>query len=109
MTSIVSELDAAIAAVDRATEGVESVDLAPLAASITQYKEVLDPSVSRGIADAHGSELLQQTDRGLEHAARGGDVLAEKHHVRIACHLLGDATGHRISISQFRHAQPPSA
>ena len=55
------------------------------------------------------AELLVEPDRGLEHAARLGDVLAEEDHVGIARHLLRDAARHRIAIGQFRHAKPPSA
>ena len=54
-------------------------------------------------------ELLVQPDRGLEHAAGLGHVLAEEDHVRVARHLLGDAARDRVAIGQFRHAKPPSA
>jgi len=37
------------------------------------------------------------------------DVLADKHHVLVARHLLGDAAGDRLAIGQFRHSHPPSA
>jgi hypothetical protein len=45
----------------------------------------------------------------LKYPAGLADVLAEKHHVGIARHLLGDAAGHRFAVRQFRHAKPPSA
>ena len=38
-----------------------------------------------------------------------GEDVAKKHDVGIARHLLGDAARHGVAISQFRHAQPPSA
>ena len=57
----------------------------------------------RRVAHAQRTELLVQPDRRLEHAAGLGDVLAEKHHVRIARHFLRDAAGDRIAIGQFRH------
>ena len=63
----------------------------------------------RTVAHALGPELLVEADRGLEHAAGLGHVLAEEDHVGIARHLLGDAACHRVAIGQFRHAKPPSA
>ena len=63
----------------------------------------------RAIAHALRAELLVQPDRGLEHAAGLGHVLAEEDHVGIARHLLRDAAGDRVAIGQFRHAKPPSA
>ena len=63
----------------------------------------------RRVAHALRPEPLQQTDGRLEHAAGGGDVLAEEHHAIVACHLLGDAGGNRLAVGQFRHDAPPSA
>jgi hypothetical protein len=63
----------------------------------------------RGVAHPQRPELFQEADRGLEHAACRGDILAEEHHVGIARHLLRDAARHRVAVRQFRHAQPPSA
>ncbi len=63
----------------------------------------------RAILHAPLAELLEQPDGRLEHAAGLADVLAEEDHVGIARHLLRDATRHGFTISQFRHAQPPSA
>src|SRR4029077_15062263 len=54
-------------------------------------------------------ELLEQPHRGLEHAARGGGVLAEQHDALVAPHFLRDARGDRVAIAQLRHALPPSA
>ncbi len=54
-------------------------------------------------------ELFEQSDRGLEHATRGGRVLAEEHHALIAPHFLRDARGDRVPVAQLRHALPPSA
>ena len=61
------------------------------------------------VAHALFPELLIEPDRGLEHAARLAHVLAEKDHVGVARHFLGDATGNGIAVGQFRHAKPPSA
>jgi hypothetical protein len=63
----------------------------------------------RGVPDALGPELVDQADRGLEHATGCGDVLAQHHQGRVASHLLGDAVGHGVPVAQFRHAEPPSA
>jgi hypothetical protein len=60
------------------------------------------------VADATRSKLLQKADGRLKDAPSRGDVLAEKYNVGIPFHFLGDPARHRIAISQFRHAQPPS-
>ena len=61
------------------------------------------------IAHTQRAELVEQSNGGLEYPAGLGNVLAEKHNVRVARHLLLDAAGDCIAIGQFRHAQPPSA
>ena len=63
----------------------------------------------RRVAHAPSPELLVEPDRGLEHAAGLGDVLAEEDHVGIARHFLRDAACDGVAIGQFRHAKPPSA
>jgi hypothetical protein len=59
---------------------------------------------NRRVAHPLRTELLVEPDRGLEHAAGLGHVLAEEHDVRIALHLLGDAADDGVAIGQFRHA-----
>ena len=56
-----------------------------------------------------GTELVEQADRGLEHPAGAGDVLADEDHAVVAAHLLGDAARDGVAIGQLRHDQPPSA
>src|SRR5262249_44722540 len=63
----------------------------------------------RRVLDALRAEFLEQAHRGLEHAARGGGVLAEQHDALVALHLLRDAGGDGVAIAQLRHALPPSA
>ncbi len=55
------------------------------------------------------AEPLLQSDRGLEHAARGADVLADEVDGRVAFHLLRDPAADCLPQRQFRHDEPPSA
>src|SRR5262249_54884102 len=57
----------------------------------------------RGVADPPGPELLEQAGSGLEHAARGRDVLTEEYHAGVAVHLLGDSPGYRVTIRNDSH------
>src|SRR5258707_3259285 len=63
----------------------------------------------RRVLHAPGAELFEQPDRGLEHAARGGRVLAEQYDALVAPHFLRDSGGDRFPVAQLRHALPPSA
>ena len=59
----------------------------------------------RRVEDPFGAELLGQPGRGLEHAAGGGDVLAEEHDGRIALDLLGDRVADRGAELERAHAR----
>ena len=83
--------------------GLRPVIAAPMAAPRIACSEI------GAVAHALSAELLVEPDRGLEHAAGLGHVLAEEDHIGIARHLLRDAAGDRVAIGQFRHAKPPSA
>src|SRR5690606_6158496 len=61
------------------------------------------------VAHANRTELFVQADGRLEYAARLADILADEDDVLVALHFLGDAARNGVTISQLRHAQPPSA
>ena len=52
----------------------------------------------RRIAHPHGTELVEQPNRGFEYAARRADILAQKNDVFVAPHFLRDAGGNRFAI-----------
>ena len=83
--------------------GRNPVIAAPIAAPRIACSEI---GVSR---TRNGPKLLVEADRGLEHAARLGDVLAQEDDALVALHFLRDAARDGVAIGQFRHAQPPSA
>ena len=64
---------------------------------------------NRRVAHPQRPELLVKPYRRLEDAARLRDVLAEEDDAVVALHFLRDAACDGVAISQFRHAQPPSA
>ena len=83
--------------------GRKPVMAAPIAAPRIACSEI---GVSR---TRNGPKLLVEADRGLEYAARLGNVLAEEDDPLVALHFLCDAACDGVAIGQFRHAQPPSA
>ena len=60
------------------------------------------------IADPLRAERVEEPLGELEDAARHSDVLLDQEDVRVAPHLLGDASGEDRTIGEFRHAVPPS-
>ena len=66
-------------------------------------------SRDRGVANAHRSELLDESDGSLEHSTRGTHVLAEEHDRLVSTHLLGDTPSDCFTECQLRHDPLPSA
>jgi hypothetical protein len=63
----------------------------------------------RCVANAHRTELLEQSDRPFEHATGRANVFAEEDHRFVAAHLLGDASRYCFTKRQLRHDPLPSA
>ena len=58
----------------------------------------------RRVADAAGTEAVEEPSRRLEHAARGADVLAEQEDPFVSLELLLERPDDPLSVRELAHA-----